>query len=79
LFVCLPFAQIPTAVFAQPPLATVGYTEERARKEIEGDIIVYVSKFRPMKNTLSGRDERTFMKLLVHCQTHKVTNFGVLC
>ena len=66
------FMQVPTAVFAQPTLASVGLTEEQAIQSLEGDIDVYVSKFRPMKNTLSGRNEKTFMKMLVHCLTDKV-------
>ena len=45
-------AQIPTAVFCQPPLGTVGLTEEEAVARLHGDIDVYISRFRPMKNTL---------------------------
>ncbi len=56
----------------QPPLAYVGYTEEEAVAKCSGDIDVYVSKFKPMKNTISLRDERTFMKLIVHAQTDQV-------
>jgi len=67
-----PLLQIPTAVFTQPPMATVGLTEEQALDKLHGDIAVYVSRFRPMKNTLSGRDEKTFMKMLVHKDTDKV-------
>jgi glutathione reductase (NADPH) len=55
---------IPTAVFSSPPIGTVGLTEQQAREQY-GDIDVYVSRFRPMKYTLSGRDEQTFMKLIV--------------
>ena len=64
--------QVPSACFVQPPLAYVGYTEEEAIKKFSGNIDVYVSKFKPMKNTISGRDERTFMKLLVHADTDQV-------
>lgn len=60
----LDHSNIPTAVFSSPPIGTVGLTEEEARAEY-GDIDVYVSRFRPMKYTLSGRDEQTFMKLIV--------------
>ena len=49
-------------------------TEEDAIAEYAGDIDVYVSKFKPMKNTVSGRDERTFMKLLVHAATDQVSH-----
>ena len=54
------------------PLHAVGYTEESAITELSGEVDVYVSKFRPMKYTLSGRDEKTFMKMLVHVETDRV-------
>lgn len=50
----------------------VGFTEEQAVKEFAGNIDVYVSKFRPMKYTLSGRDEKTLMKLIVHADSDRV-------
>jgi hypothetical protein len=56
----------------QPPLAYVGCTEEEALEQYAGEIDVFVSKFKPMKNTVSGRDERTFMKLLVHVASDQV-------
>ena len=43
---------MPTAVFCQPPLGTVGLTEEQAVEKLHGEVDVYVSKFKPMKNTL---------------------------
>jgi len=55
---------VPTAVFSQPPVATVGYSEEAARA-IYPDVQVHRSVFRPLKHTLSGRVERTMMKLVV--------------
>ncbi len=64
--------QIPSAVFCQPPAGTVGLTEAEAIEKLEGEIDVYVSKFKPMKNTISGRDERTLVKMLVHRPTDKV-------
>lgn len=63
--------QIPTAVFSLPPVGTVGLTEERARHE-HRHIDVYRVSFRPMKHTLSGRDERTMMKLIVDRETDVV-------
>lgn len=66
------YENVPSAVFCQPPLGTVGLTEAEAVEKLAGDIDVYVSKFKPMKNTLSGRDERTFMKMLVHVPTDRV-------
>ncbi len=65
------YANVPTAVFTSPPLATVGLTEAQARSEI-GPVDIYTSEFRPMKNTLSGNPERTFMKLIVCRSTDKV-------
>ena len=64
-------SNIPTAVFSTPPIGTVGLTEEEARVQY-GKIDVYVSRFRPMKYTLSGRDEQTFMKLIVDSETDVV-------
>ena len=62
---------IPTAVFCQPNIGTVGPTEETARERYP-KLQVYESDFRPMKHTLSGRTERTLMKLLVDGATDKV-------
>ena len=59
------YADVPTAVFCQPNIGTVGLTEEAARAEFDA-IDVYESTFRPMKHTVSGRAERTLMKLLVN-------------
>jgi glutathione reductase (NADPH) len=58
------YEYIPSAVFSQPPVGTVGYTECEARARF-GAVDVYASSFRPMKHTLSGRDERAMMKLVV--------------
>jgi glutathione reductase (NADPH) len=62
---------VPSAVFSQPPVASVGCSEAHA-KEKYGAIDVYVSSFRPMKHTLSGRDERTMMKLVVDRASDRV-------
>ncbi|PIW26755.1 MAG: glutathione-disulfide reductase [Rhodospirillales bacterium CG15_BIG_FIL_POST_REV_8_21_14_020_66_15] len=64
------YAGIPTAVFSTPPVGTVGLTEEAARRDY--DIDVYQSHFRPMKYTLSGRDEHTVMKMIVDRKTGRV-------
>ena len=61
---------IATAVFTQPEIGTVGYTEEDARDDF--DIEVYRAAFRPMANILAGRDERMLMKLIVEKNTRKV-------
>jgi glutathione reductase (NADPH) len=63
---------VPSAVFIQPPMGTVGLTEEQAREQISGDVDVFVSKFRPMKNTITGREEKTLIKILVEVATDKV-------
>ncbi len=55
---------VPTAVFANPNLATVGLSEERAREHF-GSIDIYKSSFRGLKLTLTEKKERTFMKLVV--------------
>ena len=57
-------ADVPSAVFSQPPIGAVGLTEEQARQKY-GEVDVYMARFKPMKNTLSGREERTLMKLVV--------------
>ncbi|MGR7996479.1 MULTISPECIES: glutathione-disulfide reductase [unclassified Xanthobacter] len=62
---------IPTAVFSEPEIGTVGLTEEAARAAGR-PVDVYKSEFRPMKATLSGRQTRMFMKLLVDGETDKV-------
>lgn len=62
---------VPTAVFSQPELGTVGMTEEKARATHKA-IDIYKTTFKPMKNTLSGRDERMLMKLVVDGETDKV-------
>jgi glutathione reductase (NADPH) len=65
------YGGIPTAVFSQPPLATVGLTEAEARAQY-GAIDVYRTRFTPMKHTLTGRDEKTLMKLVVERTGQKV-------
>lgn len=62
---------IPTTVFCQPNIGTVGYTEEQAQDRFE-NIELYKSTFKPMKHTISGRDEKTFMKMIVDMATDKV-------
>jgi glutathione reductase (NADPH) len=68
---------IPTAVFCQPPVGTVGYTEEEARAKF-GAVDIYRSTFRPMKHTLSGREERTMMKLIVDRASDRVVGLHMV-
>ena len=62
---------VATAVFSHPPIGTVGLTEDEARQRYSA-IDVYTSSFRPLKHTLSGRSERTFMKLIVDRASDRV-------
>jgi glutathione reductase (NADPH) len=62
---------VPTAVFSQPPVGTVGLTESEAHEAFP-EVDVYKTAFRPMKATLSGRDERTLMKLVVERTSQRV-------
>lgn len=71
------YDNIPTAVFSQPEIGTVGLSEDDAR-ERGMDIDVYKSTFRPMKFTLAGREERSIMKLIVDRATDKVVGAQML-
>jgi glutathione reductase (NADPH) len=68
---------VPSAVFSQPPIGAVGMTEERARREY-GEVDIYMARFKPMKNTLSGREERTVMKLVVDPRSDRVLGCHML-
>ena len=68
---------IATAVFSQPEIGTVGIGEEEA-VELYGDIDVYRSSFRPMKNILPGRDEKMLLKILVEAKTDRVVGCHVV-
>jgi len=65
------YHNIPTAVFCQPEIATVGLTEFEARERYD-EVTVYKSQFTPLRHTLSGRIEKTFIKLLVDAKSNKV-------
>ncbi|KWI57387.1 glutathione reductase [Burkholderia pseudomultivorans] len=64
-------AAVPSAVFSQPEVATVGLTEAAARA-LHGDVDIYRTSFRALRHTLSGRDERTLMKLVVARDSQRV-------
>jgi glutathione reductase (NADPH) len=68
---------VPSAVFAHPPVATVGFTEREAAEHY-GKLDVYKSVFRPLKHTLSGREEKTMMKLLVQASSGKIVGLHVV-
>ena len=65
------YQAIPTAVFSQPPIGTVGLSEQEARAK-GCHVEIYKSTFKPMRHTLSGRDEKTLMKLIVDKTTDVV-------
>jgi glutathione reductase (NADPH) len=62
---------VPSAVFSQPPVGTVGLSEGKAVAKL-GKVDIYKASFRPLRHTLSGRDERTLMKLVVEAATQRV-------
>jgi glutathione reductase (NADPH) len=68
---------VPTAVFATPEIGTVGLPEHAARERYS-KLDVYKARFRPLKHTLSGRDECMLMKLLVDGETDKVVGCHIL-
>jgi len=68
---------VPSAVFSQPPIGTVGLSEAAARKKY-GALDVYVSGFRPMKYTLTGNTERGLMKLIVDRASQRVVGAHML-
>jgi glutathione reductase (NADPH) len=68
---------IPTAVFTHPNIGTVGLTEAQAR-ERHPEIDVYRTDFRPLKHTLSGSTERTFMKLVVDRASDRVVGLHMV-
>jgi glutathione reductase (NADPH) len=70
-------ALVPSAVFSQPEFGTVGLTQEEAVQAYAA-VDVYATSFRPMLHTMTGRDERTFMKVLVCAETDRVLGVHVL-
>jgi glutathione reductase (NADPH) len=71
------YDMVPTAVFGQPEIGTVGLTEELAR-ERHLNLDIYKTAFRPMKATLSGRSERMLMKLVVNADSDRVLGAHIL-
>ena len=62
---------IPTAIFSQPPIGTVGFSEDEARKQF-GEIEVFTSSFTPLRFTISPVKEKAFMKLIVDQASRRV-------
>lgn len=73
----LDYEFIPTAVFTHPNIGTCGYTELDARAKF-GDVTVFSSEFKSLRHTLSGRSERTFMKLVVDKATDRVVGLHMV-
>ncbi|MFD2238572.1 glutathione-disulfide reductase [Aureimonas populi] len=71
------FETVATAVFSQPEIGTVGLTESAAARS-HGDLDIYRARFKPMRHTLSGRDEAMLMKLVVDATSRKVLGAHVL-
>lgn len=68
---------VATAVFSQPEIGTVGLSEDQAAKEFE-ELEIYSAKFRPMKHTLSGRQEKMVTKLVVNAADRRVLGAHIL-
>lgn len=66
------YDHIATAIFSQPPIGTVGLSEEDAREKYGDDLKIFRSEYKSMKFTLAGRDERSLIKMLVDAKTDKV-------
>ena len=71
------YANVPHAVFSHPPIASVGLTEGQARNTL-GSVRTYTSDFRPMKNVLAGRNERSLYKLVVDETTDEVVGMHMI-
>jgi glutathione reductase (NADPH) len=68
---------IPSAVFSHPPLAGVGLTEGEAKNRL-GPVRTYTSDFRPMKNVLAGRNERSLYKMVVDEATDEIVGVHMI-
>ncbi|MBX7540262.1 glutathione-disulfide reductase [Qipengyuania sphaerica] len=68
---------VASAVFSHPPIAAVGMTEGEARNKL-GDIKVYQSDFRPMKNVLAGRNERSLFKMICDASSGKIVGIHMI-
>ena len=71
------YDMIPSAVFSNPPMAGVGLTEHKAREQY-GSVKIFTSDFRPMRNVLAGKNERSLYKLVVHSETDVVLGIHMI-
>ncbi|MEO7431451.1 MAG: glutathione-disulfide reductase [Dokdonella sp.] len=74
----LDYVDVPTVVFSHPPLATVGCSEEEARRRYGDDTRVYRTRFRPMLAALGASEYRTFMKLVCAGEDERVVGIHIL-
>jgi glutathione reductase (NADPH) len=74
----LDYANVPTVVFAHPPLGAIGLSEDEARRVYGDDIAVYRVRFRPMLGALTGGSEKTFMKLVCAGPDERVVGIHIL-
>ena len=70
-------ADVPTSVFSQPPIGSVGLSEAQARHQF-GKVDVYMTRFRPMRTILAGREDRVLMKLVVDAKSDRVVGCHVV-
>ena len=68
---------VPTAVFSTPSIGSIGLSEEEAR-ERHGEVLVFRSSFKPLRHTLTGRDEQTLVKLVVDRESDRVLGAHML-
>ncbi|WP_394727128.1 glutathione-disulfide reductase [Altererythrobacter sp. GH1-8] len=68
---------IPSAVFSHPPIAAVGMTEGEARNRL-GSVKIYQSDFRPMKNVLAGRNERSLFKMVCDAANDRIVGIHMI-
>lgn len=75
----LDYQNIPTAVFTHPNVGTCGWTESQARAELgESGVRIFATDFKALRHTLSGREERSFMKLVVDAQSDRVVGLHMV-
>ena len=71
------YANVPHAVFSHPPIASVGMTEGQAKNKL-GSVRTFTSDFRPMKNVLAGRNERSLYKIIVDETTDEIVGLHMI-
>lgn len=75
--VSVDYSNFPSAVFSNPPIGAVGLTEAEARAQF-GDVKIYTSEFRAMKNAFTGSSERALYKMIVDAATDKVIGLHMI-